>query len=182
MNKMTTAFKNVVTQADKLDDVSTSILVVAQQEDARTLEAFDSLVSKAYQDLGYSQQVGRPAEGSTLLPAPATLRNYISRMRAMYKHGLDVMSFKTMLDVRKAVKEASSAKRKGTSTKQVDELAAMRGVKIAKEEEMIGAVVHDIGVVMKHLDRNDQDDFEQKLQKLLRQFSKKAHLEMASAA
>lgn len=181
MNKMTTAFKNVVNQADKLEESATSILVVAQQEKVLTVEEFDQLVSQSYQEMNYSQQVGRPAEGSTLLPAPPTLRNYISIMRRMYKLKLDVMSFKTMMDVRKGIKDAV-AKRKVKVAKSVDELAAMRGVKIAKEEEMIGAVVHDIGVVMKHLDRTDQDEFEQKLQKLLRQFSKKAHLEMAAAA
>lgn len=181
MNKMTTAFKNVVNQADKLEESATSILVVAQQEKALTGDDFDQLVSQSYQEMNYSQQVGRPAEGSTLLPAPPTLRNYISIMRRMYKLKLDVMSFKTMMDVRKGIKDAV-AKRKAKTVKPVDELAAMRGVKIAKEEEMIGAVVHDIGVVMKHLDRGDQDEFEQKLQKLLRQFSKKAHLEMAAAA
>lgn len=179
-NDLAKIFTRIEAAAIKVDDLAAQILEAIKEYQADTLDDFNEMVGNAYEANGWSRQAGRPSEGSTMKPAPMTIRNYVSIIRKAYKLRLPVMEFLTLGELRTAIKDLRIKAK--ASAIHTDELAAMRGVKIAKEEEMIGAVVHDIGVVMKHLDRDDQDDFEQKLQKLLRQFSKKAHMEVAIAA
>lgn len=137
------------------------------------------MVGDAYEANGWSRQAGRPSEGSTLKPAPATIRNYVSTIRKAYKSKLDVLSYTTLGALRQAVRDLKKAKKPDAPA---DELAALRGVKIAHQQEMIGAVVHDIGVVLQNLDDEDRGKLEAILQKAIKQFSKKVHMELAVAA
>lgn len=179
-NDLAIIFNNIESAAVTVEELATQILDAIKEAQADTLTDFNEMVGDAYEANGWSRQAGRPAEGSKLSPAPMTIRNYVSTIRKAYKMDLPVMEFTTLGELRKAAKGAKKEARHTEAP--TDELAALRGVKMTKDEEMIGAVVHDIGVVMKHLDQSDQDDFEQKLQKLLRQFSKKMHMDLPEAA
>ena len=170
MNSMSVAFKKVVKDAEKVEQSATQILIVAQKEKAVTIEAFDALVTSACQENNYSQQVGRPAAGSTLEAMPSTLRYYITTMRRIYRDGLDVMSFKSMFEVREAVYGQKGEPKPRQS--RGESLSFLRGVKISKDDAMNGAIVHDIGFVMIHLPEDKRELLEAKLETLKKQFAK----------
>jgi hypothetical protein len=177
-NDLAKIFTNIEHAAAQVEELASQILDAIKEAQADTLQDFEEMVGDAYDANGWNRQAGRPADGATLLPAPMTVRNYVSWVRRAYKVGLAVPEFETLGELRRAVKESKQK----PAPVQHDELAAMRGVKMSKDAELIGAVVHDIGVVLTHLDQADQDEFEQRLQKLIKQFSKKAHIEVAAAA
>lgn len=178
-NDLAKIFTNIEHAAAQVEELASQILDAIKEAQADTLADFEEMVGDAYDANGWNRQAGRPADGATLLPAPMTVRNYVSWVRRAYKVGLAVPEFQTLGELRRAVKEA---KQKPVEAAPKDELAALRGVKMSKDAELIGAVVHDIGVVLTHLDQADQDEFELRLQKLIKQFSKKAHIEVAAAA
>jgi hypothetical protein len=177
-NDLAKIFTNIEHAAAQVEELASQILDAIKEAQADTLADFEEMVGDAYDANGWNRQAGRPADGATLLPAPMTVRNYVSWVRRAYKVGLAVPEFETLGELRRAVKESKVK----PEPVQHDELAALRGVKMSKDAELIGAVVHDIGVVLTHLDQADQYEFEQRLQKLIKQFSKKAHIEVAAAA
>lgn len=179
-NDLAKIFTRIESAAVTVEELATQILDAIKEAEADTLAAFNEMVGDAYEANGWSRQAGRPAEGSKMTPAPMTIRNYVSTIRKAYKMKLPVMEFATLGELRKAAK---GAKKEAKHTEApTDELAALRGVKMAQQEEMIGAVVHDIGVVLKHLDDEDRTKLEALLQKAIKQFSKKAHMDLPIAA
>jgi hypothetical protein len=177
-NDLAKIFTKIEAAANKVDDLAAQILDAIKEYQADTLEDFNEMVGDAYEANGWSRQAGRPSEGSTLKPAPMTIRNYVSTIRKAYKAKLEVMRFDTLGQLRQAVKDLKAIKKQ--DVKQVDELAALRGVKIAQQEAMTGAVVHDIGVVLQHLDDANRAKLEAILQKAIKQFSKRAHMDLAA--
>lgn len=182
-SKMAKAFSVVEIDSNKVEESSTQILLVAQQEGALTLEAFNELVAKAYVEKHWSQLVGRPAEGSTLKPAPPTVRNYVSVMRRMYREGFDVMSFKVMFEVRQAVKMKREPVHGTDLSAQLPKRyrSALKGVKLVNPNEPTGFMFHDMLYYFGMMEEDDRQWYYDKLERLHLQAMKKVAAEQAAA-
>lgn len=144
---------------------------------AFTGDAAEPLFAKAYQENGWSMAKGRPKAGSVLTEAPPTVKNYLAALRNMYKFGLDIRTFKTMGEIRRAVNEAKAAAREKKET-----LPSLIGVQVAKDDVLTGALVHDIYACIKAMPPEDRDDIEAKLRRVLAQAMKKAPPELKLVA
>lgn len=170
-------FKEAGDLDDKKENIGSQCVAYMVKHKAFTAELAEALFEKAYQENGWSMKVGKPKAGSTLTAAPPTVKNYLTRLRNMYKFGLDIRDYKTMGEIRNAVNAAKAVKRE-----ENDKLPSLAGVQITKADVLTGFLVHDISAVLKHLPDSERDEFEAKLQRLLSQYTKKAPAELKLAA
>lgn len=170
-------FKDAGSLDDKKENLGAKCITYLIEHEAFTSEVAEPLFAKAHEENGWSTKRGKPKAGSTLTAAPPTVKNYLTRLRNMYKFGLDIRSFKTMGEIRNAVNAAKAARRE-----ENDKLPSLAGVQITKADVLTGFLVHDISAVLKHLPDSERDEFEAKLQRLLSQYTKKAPAELKLAA
>lgn len=170
-------FKDAGSLDDKKENLGAKCIAYLIANEAFTPELAEPLFDKAYQENGWSMKIGKPKAGSTLTAAPPTVKNYITRLRNMYKFGLDIRSFKTMHEIRNAVNAAKAAKRE-----ENDKPPSLVGVQITKADVLTGALVHDIYACIKAMPPEDRDDIEAKLRRVLAQAMKKAPPELKLVA
>ena len=177
--KQTITLTKIFSSLSDLDNTKESLgsdlLSFLRDNDCVTIDQANYQFGIAYDENGWSRSAGRPKEGATETPAPATVKNYVSTLRRAYNAEMDVLSFSTMWELRVALRELRDADRQ---TKQ----PALRGVQVAKVDVINGALWHDLVVVWEHLPEDERGSLEAKLERLLSQFIKKAPLTLAAAA
>lgn len=176
-NKLTNIFKQMNDLDDAREGLGAQVLAFLVESKCKTLDQANEKFGEAYDENGWSRTAGRPKDGSPYTPAPPTVKNYVSAFRRAYKSGLDVLKFKTVGEMRAAIKEAAEA-----SKVAADIPASLLGVQVIKDDVLTGALVHDISAVIKHLPEGERDEFETKLRRLLSQFMKKAAPELRLVA
>jgi hypothetical protein len=178
---MKTELAKIFLEAGDLDDKKESLgaqcVAYLIKHKAYTADVAESLFAKAHHENGWSMEKGRPKAGSTLTAAPPTVKNYLSALRNLYKFDLDLRTFKTMGEIRRAVNDAKAAKRVAK-----DNLPSLAGVQITKADVLTGALVHDIYACIKAMPPEDRDDIEAKLRRVLAQAMKKAPPELKLVA
>jgi len=175
MTNLASIFTTIENASNHVEELATQIIEAIREAQASTLADFNEMVSDAYREKNWSQQVGRPAEDSTLLAAPPTIRNYVSTIRKAYKMDLDVMGFATMFDIRKAVR----MQRQPVHGQQVAQ-RELKGIRLTSKNKPNGGLWHDLVLLWEHLPEVDKETLETKLQKLLAQFTKKADISLAA--
>ncbi|MNY30147.1 hypothetical protein D3C86_1642360 [compost metagenome] len=128
-----------------------------------------------YEENGWSNVIGRPAPGSTLVPAPRAVKQYASMFRAAFRYEMNVTEFESV----RAMVDAVADKRKELAkppAKLPD--PELKGVLIRSTGHMNGALWHDAIVVIENLNEEDKDDFEQRLRKLVMRFQSKVPKEV----
>lgn len=169
---LATVFAQIDKAAGAMDTLAGSVLDAARSADAKDIDTFDVMVYAAYDKCGWSHRVGRPVEGDT--PAPKAIKVYVSTIRGAYRMGLDVLSMRSIDEVRKALakaREAAAEKRHHTPTPKAPELV---GVQLDSPGRLTGGMFHDAAVLWENLPEREKDEFGSKLQKLLDQYTKKA--------
>lgn len=170
-------FKEAGDLDEKKDGLGAQCVAYLIKHKAFTADLAEELFAKAYQENGYSMTKGRPKAGSTLTEAPPTVKNYLAAFRNMYKFELDIRTFKTMGEIRRAVNDAKAKLRESKET-----LPSLVGVQVAKEDVLTGNLVHDIYACIKAMSPEDRDDIEVKLRRVLAQAVKKAPPELKLVA
>ena len=174
-SKQALVLQQIAEQGDKLDNVAGAFMKLVKEENIDTLEKFNPWLMIGYEENGWSNVIGRPVPGSTLIPAPRSVKQYASMFRAAYKLQLDVMAFEA---VRQLV-DAVAVKRKEIATpptKPND--PELKGVLLRSTGHMNGALWHDAIVVIENLNEDDKDDFEQRLRKLVMRFQSRVPKEI----
>ncbi|QMP23953.1 guanosine nucleotide pyrophosphohydrolase [Pseudomonas phage DDSR119] len=172
---LATVFNQIDKAALSLDTLAGSVLDAARAAGAKTIEGFDKMVYEAYDKCGWSHRVGRPMEGD--VPAPKAIKVYVSTIRGAYRMSLPVLDMHSIDEVRKALAKAREHARevKRLDTPHPETPAPeMVGVQLEKGDKLIGAMFHDAAVLWENLPEAAKDEFGQKLQKLLEQYTKKA--------
>ena len=176
-SKLTKIFKTIGENDEAQESLGAQILAFLVENKCATLEKANEQFQIAYDENGWSRTAGRPKDGSKEIPAPATVKNYVSAFRRAYKCNLHVPSFKTVGEMRQAIRDHRDAEREAQ-----DKPASLAGVQISKEDILTGFLVHDISAVIKHLPDDQRDAFEVKLERLLSQYRKKASIELKLVA
>jgi hypothetical protein len=174
-SKQALVLQQIAEQGDKMDNVAGAFMKLVKEEQIDTLEKFNPWLSIGYEENGWSNVIGRPVPGSTLVPAPRSVKQYASMFRAAYKYEMDVMAFESVRQMVDAVAE----KRKELS-KPPERLPdpELKGVLLRSTGHMNGALWHDAIVVIENLNEEDKDDFEQRLRKLVMRFQSKVPKEI----
>lgn len=175
-NKLTKIFTQMAGLDSSMESLGAQILEFLVESKCKTLAQANEQFGKAYDENGWSRTAGRPKDGATEIPAPPTVKNYVSAFRRAYKLDLDVLKFKTVGEMRQAVRDARDAR------KMSDKPASLAGVQVAKDDILTGALVHDISAVITHLPEEQRDEFETKLRRILDQYTKKAPPELKLVA
>jgi hypothetical protein len=173
-SKLAMVFSEIAAQGDKLDNVAVGFMKLVKEDMIDNLEKFNPWIATAYEENGWSSQVG-PRGGSTLGTAPRAVKQYVSMFRAAFKLELKVLEFDTVRQMVDAVVEA----RRLLATPPV-KIAdpELKGVLLRSTGHMNGALWHDAIVVIENLNEEDKDDFEQRLRKLVMRFQSKVPKEI----
>lgn len=176
-SELTKIFKEVGEIDGKKESLGAQCVAYLVKHKCWTADLAEVQFAKSYEENGWSMAVGRPAAGSTLTAAPPTVKNYITALRGMYDFALDIRSYTTMGEIRKAVREARAAKRE-----TLEKPAALVGVQVSKEGVLTGGLIHDISVVLTHMPDEDRPEFEAKLRRALASCMKKSTAELRLVA
>ncbi len=174
-SKQALVLQQIAEQGDKLDNVAGAFMKLVKEEQIDTLEKFNPWLAVGYEENGWSNVIGRPVPGSTLVPAPRAVKQYASMFRAAYKYEMKVMEFDTVRQMVDAVAEKRKELARPTEVIKDPEL---KGVLVKAGNHMNGALWHDAIVVVEHLGDDDKDDFEQRLRKLVMRFQSKVPKEI----
>ena len=172
-SKLTAIFSQLAAVDETNESLGAQILAFLVENDCRRLAQANEHFDIAYLQNGWARTAGRPRGNVQEVKAPSTVQIYVSTFRRAYKAGMNVLAFKTVGEMRKALKDLSETK---------DKPAALVGVQVSREDRITGALVHDISVVLTHLPESQRDEFEVKLQRLLAQYMKKAPAELKLVA
>lgn len=176
-SKLTKIFKQLKDIDDQKESMGAQILAFLVENKCKTLDQANEQFGVAYEENGWSRTAGRPRDGSTEIPAPATVKNYVTAFRRAYKAELDVLKFKTVGEMRVAIRDLRDAAREAQ-----EKPASLAGVQVSKDDVLTGALVHDIYACIKALPPADRDDIEAKLRRVLAQAVKKAPPELKLVA
>lgn len=176
-SKLTTIFKQMSEIDETKESLGVQILAFLVENKCKTLALANEQFGRAYDENGWSRSAGRPRDGSKEVPAPPTVKNYVTAFRRAYKAGLDVLGFKTVWEMRTAIRELRDARKEAEEKPE-----SLVGVQITKDDILTGFLVHDISAVIKHLPDSERDEFEAKLRRLLAQYMKKAPADLKHAA
>ena len=174
-SKQALVLQQIAEQGDKLDNVAGAFMKLVKEENIDTLEKFNPWLMIGYEENGWSNVIGRPVPGSTLIPAPRAVKQYASMFRAAFKYEMKVTEFESVRQMVDAVAE----KRKELATPPVKPSdPELKGVLLRSTGHMNGALWHDAIVVIENLNDEDKDDFEQRLRKLVMRFQSKVPKEI----
>lgn len=174
-SKQAVVLQQIAEQGDKMDNVASAFMKLVKEEKIDTLEKFNPWLSIGYEENGWSNVIGRPVPGSTLVPAARSVKQYASMFRAAYKYEMDVMEFESVRQMVDAVAEKRKEIAKPPERLPDPEL---KGVLLRSTGHMNGALWHDAIVVIENLNEEDKDDFEQRLRKLVMRFQSKVPKEI----
>lgn len=176
-NKLSKIFTQLADIEKTKESLGSQILAFLVDKGCKTLEQANEHFGIAYDENGWSRSAGRPREGAKEIPAPPTVKNYVTAFRRAYKAELDVLSFKTVGEMRQAIRDLRDSQREAE-----ERPASLVGVQVAKDDVLTGALVHDIYACLKAMTQEDRDDIEAKLRRVLAQAMKKAPPELKLVA
>lgn len=176
-SRLSKIFSNLGEIDTTKESLGAQVLNFLRDNDCRTLEQANEQFGISYDENGWSRTAGRPRDGSKEIPAPPTVKNYVSAFRRAYSAGLDVLSFQTVGEMRIAIRELRDARKEAEEKPE-----SLVGVQITKDDILTGFLVHDISAVIKHLPDSKREEFEAKLRRLLEQYMKKAPVDLKHAA
>lgn len=160
-------FTKIEKAAGQVDDVAGQLLLAIREAKAATVESFNDMIYKAYDEKGWSHRIGRPQEGD--VPAPKSVKVYISNIRKGYKEGFDMLAMNSIFDLRKALASVKPAPAPAASGP--DELV---GVRVNKANRLTGNLFHDVIVLWENLPEQQQAKLEDSVRKLVEKFTHKA--------
>lgn len=173
--KLATNFLNIARKAKGVESAANGIFSTLKAEDVTTLDHFNERVREAYHTNGWSQTAGRPVTGAKEKPAPDAVKLYVSTFRAAYRMGLDVLAFETVGALRTSIRERRQAPQHAQAADRPPEL---KGIQVAVEHSLTGALWHDAVVLHQHLSSDKQHEFEREVRMLMMRYSKDAPPEL----
>lgn len=180
-SKQGTVLQQIAEQGDKLDNVAGAFMKLVKEENIDTLEKFNPWLAVGYEENGWSNVIGRPAPGSTLVPAPRAVKQYASMFRAAFKYEMNVTEFESV----RAMVDAVAEKRKELAKESGSvELAdpELKGVVVKKIDRKNGALFHDAIWFFDNLPEDVRDEFAHGLRKLMLKLETKIPREIRKQA
>lgn len=150
-----------------LESKADNVLAIVKSAGIRDVKAFNLAVREAYKANGWNVGAGKP-KGPKLQAVPATVKQYVSRIRAAFNLELPIQSFRTFHQLRKALKDR--APRPATAAND----PVMAGLRLTRQDELVGAPFHDLTAIYSKLDKARQTALVQSVNRLVRQYQSAA--------
>lgn len=162
-----------------LESKADAVLAIVKKKGLKDLKAFDAAAKEAYAANGWNTRQGRPVLGAKDTRVPATVKQYVSRVRAAFRLGMNVGHFKTFHALRAAVKTAQAQNRRPKAAND----PKLAGVAITKANVLIGAPFHDLTAIYESANKMQQRTIASEVQTLVKKFKPAApQLTLAAAA
>jgi len=165
-SKQALVLQQIAEQGDKLDNVAGAFMKLVKEENIDTLEKFNPWLMIGYEENGWSNVIGRPVPGSTLIPAPRAVKQYASMFRAAFKYEMKVMEFESVRQMVDAVAEKRKELTKEASTLELSN-PELKGITVKKIDRKNGALFHDAIWFFDNLPEDVRDEFAHGLRKLM---------------
>lgn len=177
-NKVAAVLNHIAEAATQSEDLATELLSVLKRSRVNTLERYEEVIDEAYALNGWQRGGGRPKEGEEVNPVPDAVKTYVSQIRRAYKEKLKVTSYKSMYDLRQAVKERATKARKKAERSLQAKFPALTGITVKQPDRFNGSLFHDFTVLWMGLPDKDQEAFENDVRALMRKWAKDAGITM----
>lgn len=165
---MATVMRQIAQAHEATEATADLLLESIRQHKAVALADFDSMVTQAYVQNGWSQRIGRPQGGD--VQAPAIVKVYVSTIRAAYRLDLSVATYTTLYALRQDVRKARAAHPQERPAAD----PALAGLSVQSPGSLTGAVLHDLCAVRLALAPAEQKALDAALSKVLAMYVKKA--------
>lgn len=168
MKTLAAVFTDISRTSAALESKADAVLAIIRKKNIRDLKAFDAAVRDAYKANGWNIRQGRPVLGAKDTRVPATVKQYVSRVRAAFRLEMNVGHFKSFHALRAAVKEAQARRRPRNGDPR------LAGVSIAKPNQLTGAPFHDLTAIYESAGKAQQRQIVAEVQALVRKFQQAA--------
>jgi hypothetical protein len=163
--------KDGATLASRAD----AVLRIVKTNKIEDVKHFSAAVKAAYAANGWNPGAGRPVKGADKLKAvPASVKQYVSTMRAAFRMKLLVTSYSSFYALRSDV-SATRVKARKKAAEAVPELA---GLTVKRDDTLNGALFHDLAVLFESLDKGKQGKMIGALDRIRREFAHAAPAEI----
>lgn len=163
--------KDGATLASRAD----AVLRIVKQNKIADVKSFSAAVKAAYAANGWNPGAGRPVKGAAPLKAvPASVKQYVSTMRAAFRMKLLVPTYTSFYALRADV-SATRVKARRKAAEATPELA---GVAVKRPDTLNGGLFHDLAVLFDALDKAKQGKMIGALERVKREFAQAAPTEL----
>lgn len=170
------ALAAVAEQGEKVESTAGGMLQSIRDGAIRTIEAYDEAVKKAYEVNGWHVRRGKPTDDRRLVPG--SVRTYVWELRAAFKDGLPVWTYKTFYEMRLARKKVTAPAAQGggsrtqasAGTETQSDLPALVGVRMTNGTEPNGGLFHDMILLYMKLNTDARVLLERNLSRLLHRY------------
>jgi len=167
MDTFAAVFVDLASAFEVVETVAGRFFGVMRDNDINTLDELNEQVTAAYVANGWSQTKGRPKAGATEKPAPDIVQTYVSIARRGLDLGLDVKSFETMYQLRKAIAETPTSHASGP-----ERLPELKGISIADPNKLTGSFCHDVAVFTRVLPEDKRLEMEDRVRKVMKRYER----------
>jgi hypothetical protein len=160
------AFAALSQDSAALETRADAVLAIVKRAGIRGEKEFSAAVRDAYKENGWNTRQGKPKAGAPVLArVPATVKQYVSAVRACYRLKLAVGRFESFHALRAALKTARANRAAPVITDP-----RMAGLRLVQASTMTGAPFHDLTVLYDKLPRSHQSKLVGAVNGLIRQF------------
>lgn len=180
---LTAALSAIAHDGEMLESRADAVLSIVKSSGIRDVKAFGAAVREAYKANGWNATQGKPKAGKrALLAVPATVKQYVSTVRAAFRLGVNVTKMETFHKLRKVLKQARADAAPQAVAVKDPRLAGLRLVK--NGGGLIGAPFHDLTLIYEKLAKGQQKQLAGEVNELVRRFQPAAapQLVLAKAA
>jgi len=165
-NALANAFAVIAADGSAIESKADGVLGIVRMTGLKDEKQFSEAVKAAYLENGWHASQGKPKAGTKAEPVPATVKQYVSGIRAAFRLGINVAKVATFTALRNQVKAGRAAKRKAV----VPADAKVVGLHLVKPSVMTGAPFHDLLVTYSHLEPKRQKLLLASVDRLLRDY------------
>jgi hypothetical protein len=167
-------------EESELENQATAVLRVVRAQKITDLAGWSAAVRAAYKANGWNGKPGKPKAGNTAATVPATVKQYVSQIRAAFRLKLPVSSYTSFYALREDLKK-HAARKAARAVNAHDQRPELAGVRLIAPEQLTGAPFHDLAVLFNALDGKRKPMMLNALARVRREFAQSVpHLVMDS--
>ena len=161
------ALAEIAKEGDAVETRAERMLALVRSKGITDERSFSAAIRVAYRANGWRATRGRPKlDEKALESVPATVKQYVSSVRAAFRLGLDGRSMRTFSALRKAVADARAAKRTKARSKDPN----LAGIHVLKDDRLTGAPLHDLAVVYESMQARQREALVRRIKTLVSEF------------
>jgi hypothetical protein len=173
MQTLAAALAQIGKEGEELDSKAMTVLRIVRAEKINDGKSFNKAVREAYRANGWFGKPGKPKVGApTQEKVPASVKQYVSSIRAAYRLKLHVANFTSINALRAELKEQRAKAIKRAHKANGSTPPEMVGIRLQQPDTLLGgkAIFHDLVALYDALDRTRKPKFMGALERTKREF------------